>query len=183
MGLYIPIEHGLPELRRAPHHMLLHAAIRKLRHPWAQLLQRPGWSHWVQRKGAGGDTWATPALTRQKAVTRGSRAAAMPCSSREVQSCSKATRPSEPSPHTYHTPTGTAARAAPPTTVPEPAAPAPRAAPRFRTGNLGTRDENPRLQQGFSPTIPTSSPGSPQLSALPEDTPLWVDWGTPARPD
>lgn len=39
MGLHVPVEHGLPELRRAPHHVLLHAAVGELRHPRAQLLQ------------------------------------------------------------------------------------------------------------------------------------------------
>lgn len=67
--------------------MLLHAAVRKLGHPRAQLLQGPGGSQQAQQEGRGKDTRAAPALTRQKAVTRGSRAAAMPCSSREVQSC------------------------------------------------------------------------------------------------
>lgn len=106
----------------------------------------------------GWDTLDHPALTWQKAVTRGNRAAAMLCSSKEVQSCGQIR--SHQNLHHHVCPLPTAPL---PTTVPEPS-------PRAAQG---------RISQHPLPStrvLPTGSPPEDQGLPPPPAVPgiLWV---------
>lgn len=94
MALHVAVEHGLPELHSGPNHVLLHAAVSKLSDAGPQFLSNKKKTRRVRsektshrcativevgvRVGFGEVSYE---LTRQKAVTSGRRAAAMPCSS------------------------------------------------------------------------------------------------------
>lgn len=97
MVLDVTVEHGLPELHVGPHHVLLDTAVGKLGDTCSQFLPNRdteaclGQRHVTVTRRKGGGV----KLTLQKAVMRGSRVDAMPCSSICEQSCTdtEAVRP------------------------------------------------------------------------------------------
>lgn len=89
VALHVAVEHGLPELHGGPNHVLLHAAVSELSDAGPQFLANRKETRRLQSEKtilvevgvrvAFGEGYCE--LTRQKAVTSGRRAAAMPCSS------------------------------------------------------------------------------------------------------